>query len=531
MPYEFLGDVHPVHAAHAAEWERRERLLRGGVEVIAAELERFDWEGDPSEHYTNRVRQAVYPAFGDAFLRTLIGHVLKDRPDEDGALSFGAMGAVERAEGVREPSQAEQVFYNISGTGGDGQQFWQWVASVFQRAGATGMRWVLVEAPPARPATRADELDGQRPYAVEFSPRQVKNWKIERGQLQWCVITTRQDTRRVEAGKMTGKASEEGYYLMVRRGVAELGTEFAAGGWWRFDEKKELVSQGTWEKTRGEIPMAFAVWEWEADPGGDDPLPLARSATTGLDNLSVAYMNSVSAWRSNMWRAAGAPTFLLGVDEETWAIAAEQWKSGTSLLGVPGVRTANGVAVPSIAHSGAAGVSADAFGRLLEHMTGEAERMMVSQATSAPDSSGRSKEAGFTESKAPRLTALAENMESFCNTMLRFFELRFGHASPGAYVQMPKEFDLAPIEEDVRDFFETFRLSELRSATLESGAMVRLAESKGLVNDENRSAVEAELKESATAAATEAAQARQGQNEIRDALLRGRTNPDEREVA
>lgn len=512
MAYDFLTEKHPIWEANHAEWERRERLLRGGAEVIEGELERFDWEEESGTHFANRKKQAVYPAFGDAFLRQLVGHVLKERPEVDAALSFGAMGKVMRDEGVREVSQAEQVFFNVNGTGGDGQQFWQWLAGVFQRSGATGLRWVLTEAPPwagTSPPSRADELRGLRPYAVEFSPRVVTNWKIERGQLQWCVISIRQDTRRVVAGKIEGGANEEGFYLLVRAGVTELGDQFKGGGWWKFDKDRNPIAvnlngTGTWAKTAGEIPMALAVWEWEGDPSDDTALPLARAATTGLDNLSVAYMNAVSAWRSNMWRSAGGPTILLGVDTASWNIAKEQWTSGTSLMGVP-ASTKDGT-VPTVAHSSAAAASAEAFGALLENMTAEAERMMVQQATSTPDSSGRSKEAGFSESKAPRLTMLSENMESFLNTVLRFFELRFGHTQPSAYVKMPKEFDLAPVEESISRFFDTFRKTQLRSATLETAAVLQLAEQAGLVSDENREEVRGELEESARAAATAGAQ-------------------------
>lgn len=509
MPNDFLDETHPIWSEHHDEWERRERLLRGGVDVIEEELAKFEWEETTGASYLQRQREAVYPGFGEAFLRTLIGHVLKDRPDEDGGLILGAMGRIDRAESQTEPSQAEQVFYNINGTGGDGQQLWQWVAAVFQRAGATGLRWLMVEAPPWRnestSPTRGDELAGFRPYAVEFSPRVVTNWKIERGQLQWCVIRIRQDTRKVVNGKLVGSANEEGYYLLVRKGVEELGDTYAGGGWWKFDKEKNQVENGngTWLKTAGEIPIALAVWEWEQDPSDDDPLPLARSATTSLDNLSVSYMNLKSAWRSNAWRSAGSPDFVLGVDTDSWKVVKEQFTQGSALIGVPSAREAS---TPTLAHGSAALVSTQAFKELLDDMTAEAERMMVQQATSTPDSSGRSKEAGFMESKSPRLTMLAENIESFLNTLLRFFELRFGHQRPGAYVKMPRQFDLAPVEQEIREFFDTFRRAQLRSATLETEAMLRLAEKVGLVNDENRDAVRDELEESVRSAVTAGAQ-------------------------
>lgn len=503
MPFDFLDEKHPVWTAHHAEWERRERLLRGGRDVIDTELERFEWETEGGDHFSARKAQAVYPGFGSEYARTLVGHVLKDRPDAGGALTFGQMGDIERGEG-ESPSQAEMVFYNVNGTGGDGQQLWQWLASVFQRAAATGLRWVMTEVPPwgGGQPTAQDVLDGQRPYAVEFSPRVVTNWRFDRGRLDWCVVKIRQDTRQVVEGRMQGAANELGYYLLVRRGFTALGNEYAAGGWWKFDKNREPIAKasGTWDKTAGEIPMALAVWEWEDESADDKALPLARSGTDSLDNLSVAHMNAVSAWRSNMWRSAGGATFLLGVDAETWEKAREQWESGTSLIGVPATQR-DGI-VPSVAHSSAAAISASAFQPLLQHMTDEAERMMVKEMTSAPGSSGRSKEAGFTESKAPRLVMLAENMESFLNTMLRFFELRFGHSRPTAYVTMPRQFDLAPVEQDIRDFFDTFRRSQLRSAMLEVEAIVRLAEDKGLVNDKNRAEVTAELLESARASIT-----------------------------
>lgn len=526
MAYDFLKETHPVHKAHADEWDRRERLLRGGVDVIETELERFEWEEANGQHYKHRKRQAVYPGFGEVFVRTMVGHVLRDRPAAGDGLYFGGLGNVDRTDGQTEASRAEQVFYNVNGTGGDGQQLWQWVAAVFQRAGATGMRWVLTESPPwSRPGqqpTVADEQAGFRPYTVEFSPRVVTNWLRERGQLQWCVIRIRQDTRRVVNGSFAGAVDEPGYYLLVRKGHAGLGAEFAVGGWWKFDDSGEKIADadGRWDRTRGEIPISLAVWEWEdATTAADEtPLPLARGGTTALDNLSVAYMNAKSAWRSNMWRAAGGPTMLLGVDSDTWPIAREQWMSGASLIGVPHSR--DGTHQVQIAHSGAAAVTTGAFKELLSDMTDEAERMMIQMASSTPDSSGRSKEAGFAETKAPRLTLLAENIESFMNTTLRFVELRYGIASPSAYVTMPREFDLTPVEQDIHDFFETFRMSELRSSTLESEAMVRLAEARGLVNDENREVVTGELRESVDTSVAARRQGRTQEDEL-DAILAG----------
>lgn len=517
MPaYEWLKAKHPIWEVNHEEWARRERLLRGGNDVAEIDLEKFEWEEAEGSHFKNRKKQAVYPAFGEAFTRTLMGHVLRERPEAGENLSFGGLGTIDRSEGQRDPSKAELVYYNVNGTGGDGQQFWQWVSSVFERAGATGLRWVMAEAPPwsnSSDPTDADVIAGQRPYAMEFSPRSVTNWLIERGQLQWCVIVLREDTRTVANGELQGKANEKQYYLLVHEGYEGLGDEFKGGGWWKFDSETKPVPEnnhGTWQKTNGEIPMSLAVWQWE-DPTAvidDDQeataLPLARSGTTNLDNLSVAYMNAVSAWRSNLWRAAGGPTILLGVDTESWKVARAQWMSGASLIGVPRAE-GSGVA-PSVDHSSAGAVTSEAFGPMLEHMTAEAERMMIQLATSTPDSSGRSKEAGFSESKAPRLTLLAENIESFLNTLLRFFELRFGIAQPTAYVVMPREFDLAPLEEDIREFFDTFRRTQLRSATLETEAVIKLAEKKGLVNDENRDKVKGELKESARASATAGAQ-------------------------
>jgi hypothetical protein len=499
MRYEFLREAHPVWQANHKEWERRERLLAGGPDVAGSELVRFEWEAEKSPHFEARQKQAVYPGFGEQFLRTLVGHVLRARPTEDGGLSFGAMGMVGRAEGQAVESQAEQVFFNVDGTGGDGQQWWQWISSVFQRAGATGLRWVLVEAPRSerRSFSRRDELDGMRPYAVEFSPVAMRNWRYERGRLMWCVIDLREDTRRVADGKVVGKANDAVTYLLVRRGATDLGPEFEGGGWWRFDADGNLadgIANGTWDRTNGEIPIAPAVWEWNHAPSDGRPVPLARSATTSLDNLSVAYMNMVSAWRSNGWRAAGAPDFLLGVSSDQWESVKEQMHRGHAWIGVPSLGEGD---VPQIAHGSAALVTASAFSALLQDMTDEAERMMLAVATSTPDSSGRSKEAGFAESKSPRLTLLAENIESFSNTLLRFFELRFGHPRPTAYVQMPREFDLTPVEEDIRAFVDTLRRTQLSSPTLESTAVLRLGESVGLVSDENRDAIRDELVASA----------------------------------
>lgn len=493
MPYDFLQAEHPIYQRHKERWARAERLLRGGPDVVEAELQRFLWEDAGGENFKARKRQAVYPGFPDYLLTPLVGHVLAKRPD----INWGTLGELERADGQAEPSQAEQIFYNINGTGGDGAQFWGWLAGVWRRAGATGHRWLLVEAPPVLPRTRADELTGARPYAVEFSPLAVTDWAFERGQLAYCVIRITEDTRRVEGGKWVGEASAPGYYLLVRRGYTRLGAEFAAGGWWRFDKDRNPIqgAEGRWDKTAGEIPMVMAYWE--ADEGTPDAPALSAGAIDTLGNLSVAYMNHESAARNGAWRAAGAITFLLGVTGDAYKIVKETWEAGSPIVPVP----ATGEGTPQVAFSSAAVADAQVHETTLQRLVAMAERIAVQEATSTPDSSGASKQAGFLDRKAPRLVQLAENMETAINSLLRFFELRFGHAQPSAYVQMPRDFDLAPVEQEIRDFFDTFRRSELRAPTLEAEAMLRYAEAKGLVTDEMRDAVRAELEDSARGSA------------------------------
>ena len=521
---DFLTSEHPIYTKTKDRWRRAERRLRGGWPVIDQELQKFIWEGEPD--FELRKHRAAYPNFEAGYLLSLYGHILREAPRPDKGLAFGALGPVLRPAGQTSPTLAELVYFNVDGVGGDGQQFYAWLMGVAMRAGATGHRWVMVEHTEERPGTVADWMAGKRPYAVEYSPLAVPNWDIRRGQLQWMIVKIPRRAPASDGSRWTGNAYRKHTLLLVRKGFTELddlapSVALSGGGWWELDDRGNFIDgkAGNWDRTNGEIPMT-ALYHLTSVSDDEDYPAMSQSGCEVLGNLSAAFMNQESARESNAWRSASDPLFLLGVDSESFKTARDVWEGGSFIVPVPPTQEGN---IPTV-QSGATGVVAsEVFGGILEDIVAEAERQAALQATSTPDSSGRSKEVGFAEKRGPVLSLAAENLESGINSILRFFELRAGYTNPTAEIRLPREFDLEAVADTISRFFETFRVTRLRSPTLEVKAAMALADDAGLVADDaERTAIEAELKASAGSAATAAAQARAQEDEI-DVILSGVT--------
>lgn len=539
MARDWLNEKHPVYEAWTKDhslpastggtagpgevgpWLRNEIRLRGGDEVLQY-LRRFQWETEKGEHFRDRKREATYINFPDLFATAMLGHLMREAPSIDQGLSFGGLGPVRRERGTS-PTRAELAYYNVDGVGNDGSQWDNWWLGVARRAFATGHRWIFVEAPAEAPRTEEDEIRGLRPYLVEFSPLSVPNWHYDRGQLQFAVVTTSTRSPRVESGRLEGGDFEEGKLLLVRAGFDGLGSEYAGGGWWMYDGDGEPVKRGgdpldgTWEKTEGEIPL-FPLY-YERDNGSRDLPSMSRPGTTELGQVAVAYMNLASAADWDFFDAASSITWLLGVTREAYELAMAKISEGSRFPPLPpGV---DGT-VPDV-HDGSQGaVTAEVARSVLERKREVARELALREATSTPDSSGRSKQVGFEEQKAPRLALLASELEQAQNTAIHFLERRFGIARPSGSVSWPREFDLASLIDEIREFFELEQLTGYTSRTLAGKGMALAAEQKGLVTDEDEfEVVRREYEESAGAPGDAAAQAAAQDDEIDQALLAG----------
>ncbi len=514
---DWLDNEHPIYAATKDIWEKNERRLRGGEDVLV-ELRRFEWEtlptdspidnGDgtytkPGEHYLARQDMATYINFPAMFSTAMLGHINREAPFPDNGLNFGTMGAVRRVSDVTEPSQAEQVYYNCDGTGSDGSQWDNYWSAVAAWAQATGHRWIYVDvpvAPPDRRPSRRDELDGLRPYLVDFSPLAVPDWHFVNGVLQYAIVILKERNPRIIDGKLEGKDAEKSYLLFVRAGFAGLGDEFAGGGWWKFDkDKDEIVGQtGKWDDTDGEIPF-FPLY-YQRDKGLHSKAAISRPALTEIGQAAVAYMNLSSAADFDAWDAATSILALRGVDEEGYTLFTEKIRQGSRYAPLPSNQDTDGV--PEIQDASAGAVVADVFDKRMNAKRIEARELSALEASSTPESSGLSKQAGFLETKAPRLALIASEIEAAQNIAIYFLERRFGATLPTGSVIWPRDFNLVDVVDTLEKYFALQTASGIKSKTLAVKAMTKAGTELGLITDDAEAdKVRAEFEDSANQAA------------------------------
>jgi hypothetical protein len=531
----WIDDKHAIYAKNEAAWQREERRLLGG-DAVLEDLVQFDGESD--ESFAKRKEQAAYINFGLLHVAVITGQLRMHAPTPGKGLSFGGLGDVRSRDKIDTPTLAELLYYNVDGVGSDGSEMPAFFDGVDVRAQATGHRWLMMEAPPlseleairaaaGRPLagapTEADVRDGWRPYLVEYSPLAVTNWHVKMGALQFAVIRTVTQEPTVEGGKFTQTAAKPGYYLLVRRGYRGLGPAFAGGGWWKFDAEKKLLDQGTWEKTRGQIPM-WAHYGLKSVGAPNWPA-MAASSTMELNQIAVALMNQISARDYDAWDAAASRLYFLGATPEVMQAVASQVQQRSMMIGVPPVASATGQPaderIVQVFDGSTGTVAADVFKAIVDSKFVEAERQSVQAVTSTPDSSGASKDAGFREAKAPFLATRAANRQESENTFVYFAELRFGFQEPKGYAVYPREFDLEPLVDAIDAMFATLKQSGLRSPTLAAELVDAALNERGLVMDEKkRKKITEELQDSAQQAADQAQQARSLRAEL-DAAGKG----------
>lgn len=500
----FLDYQLPLYTQHLEGWKREERRLYGGDAVLE---ELALWKGEDEEHLALRKAQARYLTFPKIHASTLTGHLSQNTP----VPSFGRLGPEVRSrEKIDKPNLAELLYYNVDGIGQDGTEFPVWFDGVQERAIATGYRWIMVEMPgksvlqairgtrevpdPNR-VTMEERIAGFRPYAVEYSPISVPFWQLKNGRLDCAVvrIPVERETLVDAGGALLPPAI--GYYLLVRRGFVGLGQQWASGGWWKFDEKHELLDAGTWDQTKGEIPMFLFVGE--PSHGTTERPAIARSLTMELGQIAVGLMHRISEREYNASQAAKSVNWILGIKPDQHAETIAQLEDGSIVVGIPPVMADDGtVLVPSLWNSSAALLDAQAYDTIITGGIEEAGEIMVRQVTSTPDSSGESKRAGFAEATSPLLARLAASRQQAINTFLYFASLRLGVDEPNASVTIPREFDLAPIVDEIDAMLDTLKRSSLSSPTWESDLILKAGEERGVLPEEKRQQIEAELKQS-----------------------------------
>lgn len=515
--FSFLDHQSTLYQQHLAAWQREERRLYGGDAVLSELLE---WKGEDPDFYTSRQSQAGYITLPKNHTGRLVGHL-------SGAtqlvnFNFAELGEVRRREEIDEMSQAEMLWYNV-GIGQDGSELIPWFDGVNERAMATHYRWILMEMPTravlrnirimhgrdpdAEQISGEDEQQGFRPYPVEYGPTKVPFFQYTNDRLDFAVIRipVTPETLVDAGGSVVAASTQLGYYLLVRRGFTGLGAEWSSGGWWKFTSNQDLVDSGNWDDTDGQIPFFQLIGE--PSPGTDELPAVGRSLTMELGQIAISLMNRISERNWNMMQAAKSENWILGIDPDGHAKVVKQQDLGSITIGVPLIMGPDGRAVvPQMWNSSAALLDASAFEMVIRSGLEEAREIMVNQVTSAPDSSGISKDKGFAEANSPLLRRLAGTRQGGMNNLLYFYSLRSRNKNPQASVTIPREFKLAPIVDEIDSGLRVLKGSWLRSVSLETKLVMDAMEKRGLLPEDKteRDKIKKELEESALAQETEA---------------------------
>lgn len=490
--YAFVKDTHPIYDACREEWERNERRMIGG-EAVWEELLNFDWEDVEGDHYKARQRMAVYPKYPDRFATIMVGHMMRNAPEEGAGLSFGALGSVARTEGA--PSPAELVFYNVDGVGSDGSQwdtFWSYVAKM---AIGTGHRWLMVEGPPEAPANRAEEISGMRPFVTHLSPIDVTNWHYIRGRLSFLVFTRRVRNLTITNGSLGGNEGALEYVLYVAKGFTvfdEVLPGASSGKWFIINEDAdELLGDGDLDATDGEIPCLPFYYE-RMTPSEEVPR-ISRSGVSELGNAAIGYMNVVSAADFDAWDSASTVTAILGADIDAFNIFLGKVKAGSRYVPLPpNVQTGPDQVQGQIKDLSAGAVVSGVFKDRLDSKKQDAIELMMQEMQSAPYASGVSKKATWTDTRAPRLAMFAGEIETAQNAVIRWLEQLWGK-TPDGVVNWPRSFELIDINDVAEKFFQMETLAGINSKTLDAKILTQVAKRNGFfVDDITEEAVQGE---------------------------------------
>lgn len=495
--FEFVKATHPVYDACVEDWRRMERLMAGGSAVMD-ELHPFEWEIDNGDHHKARKRWAVYPKYPDRYASIMVGHLMRSAPEPDAGLNFGSLGTVARTTVATTPTPAELVYYNVDGIGADGSQwdaFWNAVAKM---AICTGHRWVLVEGPPVAPKTRREEIAGLRPYVSHHSPIDVINWHWVMGRLMFLVVKRRVRVPIIENGDFTGNEDQDEYLLMVGEGCRIFEGVLpgsSTGQWFTFDKDLERITgTGTLDATEGEI-CALPIFYERVKPTEDLP-QISRSGVQELGNAAIAHMNIDSAADFDSFDSASSVMAVVGADPASFNTFLEKIRGGSRYAPLPPnqTETAKSAEIKDLSTGAVVG---SVFKERIDAKRQQALELMMQEIQSAPYASGKSKRATWTDTRAPRLTMMASEMENGQNAVIRWLELLWGR-TPSGVVNWPKNFELFDIESASRDFLEMESISGISSPLLDGIVLTNIATRNGfIVDDDTKKKVLAEYATSA----------------------------------
>jgi hypothetical protein len=147
----------------------------------------------------------------------------------------------------------------------------------------------------------------------------------------------------------------------------------------------------------------------------------------------------------------------------------------------------SGQTTPVSMYDGSTGaVTAEVFKTLLDQKITEARELSNYEARSSPDSSGLSQQIRFSDAKSPRLSLMAANREQSENNALFFLSQRWGIPNAQASTKWIRDFNLAPLVDDIDKMFSTMKLAAVKSPTLTVDMIIAAAKKRGLITDEEK---------------------------------------------
>lgn len=452
----------------------------------------------PGEHYRRRQQSATYINFMDALATDVVGQLFKQGPAPEIGLDFGTCGKVRRKEDIDNPTESELIYYNTDGVGIDGSQWDSFWSTQLKLAMVTGYRWIFVEATPEAPRTQGRVRQGFRPYLVAFSPRSVTNFHYENGVLQFAILKIATRKPHLVDGKLEGNRPEDETLLLVRQGWTGFGTEYQGGGWWRYDKNRQLLQNGTWDRTNGQIPLVPLFYDRHPEMFG-------RPALTELGNASIAAMNLHSCADFDAFDAAASVKALRGVDQKGFNLFIEKVNAGNKYAPLPTNEETG--KIPDMQDAAQGAVIADVFEKRLQAIGNAVDRIGKSEVNNAPQASGLAQQAGYNLGNVPRLSLTAGNLEQCQNGILTFIEMRFGHQNPTGSARWTKKFELIKLTSSAQAVLQLEQIAGIWSEELTARVILAAAKDEGFVPDNAASAlIDTQLRTAIRDAATAAQQ-------------------------
>lgn len=495
----FATSEHPIYKRLKDRWELQETMLRGGPEVRDKVIP-FAWEKSDPDHLKARKQTASYINFAERMVGRFVGHLDAERPTPGSGANFDAVGGVRGEDELTgDWTKGEYLWYDVDAQGTPLALF---TSEAHKRAVATGHRWLVAEMTADAPESAADEAAGLRPYAVEYSPLDVPNWRYVNGHLAALVTRSAVESLVTAEGEYADEpVTVLALYVAAGPQAAPFGQDAVASGAWIVlgeDGEPLLVDgkplEGTLESTLGEIPAVPLLYR-------GDERDFSVSGTEDLNAIALSYLSLSSAGDSDALETAARTLFLFNMRTETFNKGAAVKEIGGRIVPFEPSPVGTQGAAPVSYYDSASVSGGEAVEKALERKRREAAEIAADELRAAPTASGEARKVEFVDSKAPRLTTMAYHRERAENELLRLLTLRWGETEAPT-LTWPKRFDVADTVDDWLAVFNAASRMQADSPTLTVTGLKRILKAKNVSLDQATwAAIDAEVRAAADARA------------------------------